>query len=707
MDAASLRAAFAAVLIVSAATFAVSSPALDGLRGLSIDIPTLLAWRLFGNAHSPEDSAAVVVAIDEETFRTPPFEGTPSVTWTPEIAQVLNAIIEGGAKVVGFDVVFPTSIEQSAAPFGSETLGARVHGFDRDYLRALALGARAGKVVLGEVQHQDRPLLPSPGQRAAVGFGRNIRSLNVLTDSDGVIRRLPLSFEVDEEKVPSMAAELAARSGPLSQALSPRPAQQASDVLTLKFEGGADDVPTYSLADLHACVAKDDKDFFKRHFNGKVVLIGVVLDVEDRQITSKRFATAPEGARAQRCALAPVAGQKFTRGSIAGVYIHATAVNNLLRDDGLIEFGRIGIAMCAFALAALAAAAALAFGPVAAALVSAGLAIAWVAATTVAFRHGLTLPLIEPLIASVAALGATIGYRFVIADSSKRLLRQSFALYLAPAVIERMLSSNKPPALGGEMRNVTVYFSDIAEFSSLAENIPPAELVAAMNEYFSEMTDIIERHGGFVDKYIGDAIVAVFGAPLADPEHATSAVRAALECCTRLGVLAGVSRGFGGALRQRIGLNSGEALVGNIGSRRRFNYTVMGDMVNLASRLEGSNKLYGTTVIASQTTVALTGAAFVWRELDTIRVKGRTQAVPIFEPLGAAGHVAPELLNSAHAYGEGLKHYRARDFAGAARQFALAAGDDPPSALFLKRVRELACNPPGPDWEPVNTPEAK
>jgi hypothetical protein len=133
----------------------------------------------------------------------------------------------------------------------------------------------------------------------------------------------------------------------------------------------------------------------------------------------------------------------------------------------------------------------------------------------------------------------------------------------------------------------------------------------------------------------------------------------------------------------------------------------MGDMVNLASRLEGSNKLYGTTVIASQTTVALTGAAFVWRELDTIRVKGRMQAVPIFEPLGTAGHVAPQLRNSAHAYGEGLKRYRARDFAGATQQFALAAGDDPPSALFLKRVQELARNPPGPDWEPVNAPEAK
>ena len=125
-----------------------------------------------------------------------------------------------------------------------------------------------------------------------------------------------------------------------------------------------------------------------------------------------------------------------------------------------------------------------------------------------------------------------------------------------------------------------------------------------MNEYLSAMTDIIEAHGGFVDKYIGDAIVAVFGAPLDDPDHAANAVRAALQCAARLAELDRVKAAFGGDVRQRIGLNTGEALVGNIGSRRRFNYTVMGDMVNLASRLEGANKFFGTTIIASETTVA-------------------------------------------------------------------------------------------------------
>src|SRR5262249_38828890 len=175
------------------------------------------------------------------------------------------------------------------------------------------------------------------------------------------------------------------------------------------FQGGADDIPTYSFADLYACVSKGDKDFFKRNFGGKIVLIGTVLGVEDRKITSKRYATAPEGARAERCALPiPVASQKFARDSIAGVYIHATAVNNLVRNDGLTEFGRIGAAIASFALAMLAAAAALAFGPAAAAAATVGLGVTWTAGATVALRYALALPLIDPLIASLAALVATI-----------------------------------------------------------------------------------------------------------------------------------------------------------------------------------------------------------------------------------------------------------------------------------------------------------
>jgi serine phosphatase RsbU (regulator of sigma subunit) len=417
MEPARLRAAAAGALIALCAGLVAASPALDRLRGFSIDVLTMLHWRVFGNAHPPADSHAVVVALDEETFRTAPFDGTPSVTWTPEIARVLTAVIDAGAKVAGFDIIFPTSIEQSEIPFGDETLGARLRGFDRDYLRALALGARAGKVVLGEVQHQDNPVLPSPGQRAAVGFGRNIRALNVYDDPDGVIRRMPLQFTVDGEPVPSMAAELAvrARGAPLSGKIGS--AGAVADTITLNFAAGAGDIPTFSLADLRACVEKNDKDFFRRNFEGKVVLIGSVLDVEDRKITSTRLASAPEGAPAERCALTtPAAGQAFTRDSLAGVYVQATAVNNLLRGDALVELSRFSTGTASFALAALAVAAALVFGPTGAVLAFLGISAFWTAGATFAFGNALTLPLIEPLSTALAALATTIGYRLVVAE---------------------------------------------------------------------------------------------------------------------------------------------------------------------------------------------------------------------------------------------------------------------------------------------------
>jgi adenylate cyclase len=711
------RDALAALAIALAFGLLSASPALDIARGLSIDVLTALRWHAFGQRSEPAAAPAVVVVIDEESFNAPPFKGSPILTWTREIGRVLTAVIAGGAKVVGFDIIFPTLIEQSEIPFGDEMLGGRLRGFDRDFLRALAVGARADKVVLGEVLRRDRPIRPSPGQRIAVGHDRNIRALNTYNDPDYVVRRLPLAFPVEDRAVPSMALELASRALGVTPEVAPdgttalagyRIPSAVPNTLTLNFDGGADAIQTFSFADLYACVEKGDTEFF-RHFNGKVVLFGTLLDTEDRRVTSKRFATGLEGARAPRCALpmGPTTAQ-FTRNSISGVYVHATGVNNLIRRDALVELGRTADGLIAIAFAGLTALAALMLAPIGAVLVYLGLAAAWTVGAIAAFTQALALPLVEPFLAGLAALAATIGYRFVVADREERFLRQSFELYLAPQVIESMVTSNKLPALGGEMRDVTIFFSDITGFSSIAETMTPGALVALMNEYLSAMTDIIEAHGGYVDKYIGDSIVAVFGAPVDDAAHARNAVRAALLCRTCLEQLNRTAAPYlGRELSHRIGLNSGEALVGNIGSRRRFNYTVMSDAVNLASRLEGANKFFGTSIMASEMTVRLTGAAFVWRELDAIRVKGRSQPVRIYDPLAERGHETPEQTARAAVYAEGLASWRARDFAGAARCFARTADADPPAALFLQRTQKLAERPPGPDWEPVFTLEGK
>src|SRR5262245_61734910 len=502
---------------------------------------------MFGNRHRPATSPAVVVAIDEESYRAAPFKGSPTLTWTGEIGRVLSAVVEGGAKVVGFDMVIPASIEQSEIPFGEGMLGEKVRGFDRDFLRALANSAAASKLVLGEQLRGNDPIRPAPGQRIAVRQQQNIRPLNTLTDNDDVVRRMPLSFAVNGAKVPGMALELAAR----AQNATPEFATDGSvtlagykipsavpNTMTVNFEGGADDIPTYSFADLRACALKNDKDYFKRAFDGKVVIFGTVLDSEDRRLTSKRFATGHEGSRAPRCAgedKPAVAG--FKRSSLAGIYIHATAVNNLIRHDAAVELGGHATFAISALIAVLAAAGALLFAPIAAAAAFIVLAAVGLVDAVVAFKYGTVIPVVEPFLAGLGALALTVGYRFAVADKDRRLLQKSFGLYLAPDVINRMLSSSKLPELGGETREVTVFFSDLQGFSKIAEQITPESLTALMNDYLSAMTDIIESHNGYVDKYIGDSIVAVFGAPANDADHAANAARAALDCCAKLAEL--------------------------------------------------------------------------------------------------------------------------------------------------------------------------
>jgi len=711
------RDALAATVIAIAAGLLTAAPQLDLLRGLTIDALTTLRWRALGSRHDPASSPTVVIALDEESLRVPPLAGSPVITWTREIGRVITMVAEGGARVIGFDVIFPTSIEQSDIPFGDEKLGARMRGFDRDFLRALALPAGAGKIVLGASQSDEQPIGPAAGQRIAIGGQRNIRALNVYTDSDDVVRHVPLMVMVAGEPVPAMGLELAGRAldaqpnvaadGSVTLAGYPIPAS-VPDAMTLNFDGGSNDIPTYSFADLRACAEKGDAAFFRRNFAGKVVLLGSDLAFADRKLTSKRFATTPAAPAAERCAL-PAPRLPTSAGTrINGVYVQATAVNNLLRRDAVTEIGRVPNALIAVGFAALAALAVLVVTPTVATLAFLGVTVAWTAAATIVFDRALALPLVEPFFAGLVALVATSSFRLIVSDKDKRFLRRTFALYLAPAVIEKMVAANKLPELGGETRIVTVFFSDLAGFSSLSETMRPAEIVALMNRYLSAMSDIIEEHGGFVDKYIGDAIVAVFGAPVHAASHAADAVRAALRCRARLAELnAAAPDSMDLPLAHRIGLNSGETLVGNIGSRRRFNYTAIGDSVNLASRLEGANKHFGTSILASEATMTLAGTAFAWRELDAIRVMGRKQPVKIYEPLGEVGLTTPEQTASAEAYALGLAAWRRRDFPAAAETFARAAVVDPPSALFLARAKTLARNPPDADWEPITTLEEK
>jgi len=687
----------------------IMQPPFRWLDGLSLDTSVWLRHVLLTPSRSEAGSHVAVVAIDEETYRRPPFSETPQATWTPLLAPVIRAISEGDAAAIGFDIVYSTSMDSLS------------RGFERDFLITLRQVARSGKLVLGKVQHSELPILPHATQQVAVGGGGNIRALNVFEDPDGIIRRVPLAFRAtgaDGKPTlePAFAAELTQRklAAPIARGddgrwqIGGRPLPtDAQDNILLRFDTAPGAIPTYSLADLLACSQKPDPEYFRRHFAGRVVIFATVLDVEDRRLTSKRLATTPDGLNApDRCTLQPIQLSRLdlARDSIPGVYIHATAINNLidstvLRELPLLLLGAITLvlslvlAFAAFLLPlplgiGLAGAAALALPATSAGLLGGGIALAW---APVALALGLTL-------------AATVAFRIAVTDRDKRLITKVFSLYLPASVIDRMVQSGELPALGGEEREVTILFSDIAGFTGISEACEPGTLVQGLNDYFSEMTAIIEAQGGFVDKFIGDAIVAVFGAPAADPRHAEKAVAATLQMqATLAGDVARFSIA-GLPLRTRIGLNTAKVLIGNIGSPRRFNYTVMGDGVNLASRLEGANKKYGTAILVSDATRAACGDGTLFRSVDRIRVVGRDEPVTVFEPLAPRETATPAQTRMADVFSAAQAALAARDL-DTVERLLRELPEDPAAMAFLKRLemlRKLSAElPASAPWPPV------
>lgn len=687
----------ATAALFAAALFA--SPAARWLEGLSLDV-LFGSRKLIEADQVPPPSETVIIALDEETYRQLPFSEKPSAMWLPEIGKVTEALLDAEAAAIGFDIVFPMSLQ------------AQLPGFERPFLLALRRGAREERIVLGRVQHQSKPIEPSPGQRVAVGLDRNIRLLNALEDSDGIIRRAPLAFTWREpdgtaQQQSSFAMELAARKlqqqpdwqGDETLSLNGRPvrlAEEQSALLNFDTRPGA--IPVYSLADLHACAEQSRQDYFAQHFRNKVILIGVTLDVEDRKLTSMRLATHPEGQNLPpRCALPPraeVYNTDTTRDSIPGVYLHATAVNNLLRGDELLS-PRIEIrAACLLLLSALATFALLRYSALRAGLIFLSLAALWTAGCMLAFMLDVALPLLNGLAAATLSVALMLAYRFTIADRDKRAIRQAFALYLPSPVIDRMMAEDRPPELGGEERVVSVLFSDIAGFTKASETLTPSELTRGLNKYFSAMTDIVEDHGGFVDKFVGDAIIAVFGAPVSDSKHAEHAVRAALHM-DRVMRSGHLQLSEDAPIHTRVGVHTGPVLIGNIGSPRRFNYTVMGDAVNLASRLEGANKGFGTRLLVSDATREACGEEILFRQIDVVRVVGRETAVGLFEPLARAGRDDMDYrIATLPQFTEALALWQAGQFAEAEILFARLGQIDPVAMKFAIRCRKHLEHPP-------------
>ncbi len=312
-----------------------------------------------------------------------------------------------------------------------------------------------------------------------------------------------------------------------------------------------------------------------------------------------------------------------------------------------------------------------------------------------AYYLGFRLPVALPAGSVFLGVLASSFLKYATEGRRHRFIRNAFAHYLSPQVIEKILADPDRLRLGGERRVLTIFFSDLEKFSTISERLEPERLTALLNEYLSDMTDIILDEGGTLDKYEGDAVVAFWNAPLSQEDHAYRACRAALLCQRKLKQRKeDFLERYGARLRMRIGLHTGPVVVGNLGSSRRFDYTILGDAANVASRLEGANKAFGTEVMVSEDTVGRTGGALITRELGLVQVVGRSTPLRVYELRGFAGEEDPLDLDR---FDEGLRLLRGGRPEEALRCFE-ALGGDRVSLLYAERCRALLS---GESWDGV------
>jgi len=398
-----------------------------------------------------------------------------------------------------------------------------------------------------------------------------------------------------------------------------------------------------------------------------------------------------------------------------GVEIHANILDSILRQDFIqdstgLRFALAEVGVIFLIVLLLAGVLHFARG-LPGALAAAALFAAYVLLSQYLFTTArLVLSAVYP------ALGVGLTYftvslqHYVTVDRERRKRQRALELYLSPSLAHLVAERPEMLKLGGEKSDRTVLFSDIRGFTTISEGLDPETLVELLNAFLGEMTDIIFAHDGMLDKYIGDAIMAVWGAPLPQADHALRACQAALGMRARLHVLQQEwqSRGWP-RLDIGVGLNSGAMVFGNMGSTQHLSLTVIGDNVNLGSRLEGLTKYYGVGIIASETTIAGANGGLGVRELDLVRVKGKAQPVRIFELLGS-GDEQERWAALVSRFTEGLQAYRTRRWTEALEMFAALVASHPgdgPANLYVNRCREMLANPPPDDWDAVTIMEAK
>ena len=548
-----------------------------------------------------------------------------------------------------------------------------------------------------QLNHEDliavRAPLPILSEGAAA-FGH----FNAAPDQDGPIRRLGLLYRYGDQLYPALSLVAAAQY--FDSKIRPLDGEILPHTLSGVEFGGPRAAPTTPDGELLLNYYQAPERYFPTYSVADFIDGTVSPEVYRAKIV--RFGMTAQG-------LYDLRPNPFSP-TTPGGYIHAMAIQNML--DGRFMQRFYGMALLEAILYLLVG---LLLGlllprmpPWSGVLVTLGVGGGlYLYDSLVLFPSGNWFLAVYPLLEVVCIFIGINVYGYLTEGREKRKIRSAFQFYLTKSVVDEVLEEPRKLKLGGEKRICTVLFSDIRGFTSISETLEAEKLVALLNEYLTPMTNMVFKHDGTLDKYMGDAIMAIFGAPIAHPDHAARACETALDMMVSLKALQvdWAQRGLP-HLDIGIGVNTGPMSVGNMGSEVRFDYTVMGDNVNLGSRLEGLNKQYGTNIIISESTYEKAGGGVFARELDSVRVKGKLEPVRIYELLGV-GEPSAQQRARIDGFDEGLQHYKAQRWAAATACFSrvleeIAPGDKV-CTLYIERCEAMKEQPPKPEWDGVFT----
>jgi len=612
----------------------------------------LLEFDLLSVATAPGrvDAPIVIVGIDEPSFA----ELKQQWPWPRELhARLVEALRAAGAAVIAFDVLFA----EPSTPEGDARLAEAIK--------------RAGKVVLASdlvfqesgqyrqlMQIEPLALLREAGARSGV--------VTVSFDPDRVVRSIPREQNAFWREV------LRAFRGPRDAGEAELPGGMA------RYLG-----PDHAFRYVSYYQALEPEKFLPPGiFRGKIVLVGNDVKVS--------FAPGSGGADAFAT---PHSG--VTRFLTPGVEVHATFIANALSGRAIREAPPPAKELLIAVAVLLTAIGIRQWKALRSTLLLLGLIVAIAAGTAWLFAaRDLWLLSTGALLAAVAMYVVQVATGFFRERRQRRQIEGAFRHYVAPEIVKEMTEHPERLTLGGVRRDMTVLFADLAGFTGLSERMNPEQVASLLNEFLTAMTRVVHAHGGTLDKFIGDAVMAFWGAPLADAEQALHACQAAIGMQAELSALRSRLAERGSPqLRMRIGIHSGAAVVGNMGSSDRFAYTAIGDNVNLASRLEGVNKHYGTEVLVSGDTATQVLGRIPLRRVDRVIVKGRTQPVEIYSFCDDEERIRL----SERALGHYLQHEWEQADA-ACRALLERYPEDTIARLFRDRIEQLRRDPPAPEW---------